>query len=233
VRSTNDAQRAASLSRIVGHQFRDVSLAVQALTHPSAVEADIARSYQRLEYLGDSIVGFTVAKYIYSTYPALDEGTMSKMRIAAVNGLTLAAVSADLGFGDLIRFGSSELTEESRGMLSALGDVFESVTAALYLDAGLEVAEPWVLECLKPYIKPEVQEMSSPKSDLQERVQANGLSIHYEIVDRCGPPHAPLFTAEVHIGGTPMGSGSGTSKKAAESAAAEEALSRIEAEDAW
>lgn len=231
--TSSDAYRVEQLSRIAGHQFSNPDIAVQALTHPSAVEADVTLSYQRLEYLGDSIVGFTVAKYIFQNYPHLDEGVMSKMRIAAVNGQTLAEVSSDLGLGELIHFGSSELTEESRGMQSALGDVFESIAAALYLDAGIDTAERWVLGNLAPFITPEVQVISSPKSDLQERVQANGLNVHYQIVDRSGPPHAPTFTAQVHVDGQPMGTGVGTSKKAAEAAAAEEALNRIEAEGAW
>lgn len=227
-------QRIAILEEVLGHKFADPNLILQATTHPSVVEADPERSYQRLEFLGDAIVGFVVAKYAYDRYPLVPEGDLTKMRIAVVNGHALADRSEILGLGEAIEFGVSEPRSGSRGMRSALADVFEAVTAALYLDAGLEAAERWIIANLGDHVSPDFATTSAnPKADLQERVQAVGRSVEYRIVASDGPAHQPTFTSEVVVDGACLGTGVGASKRQAEAAAAEEALARIEAEGAW
>lgn len=227
-------QRVLQLEQILGYTFSNRDLAIQATTHPSAVDANPSLSYQRLEFLGDSIIGFLVARYAFDRYPSHPEGELTKMRIAVVNGNALAQAAERLGFGALIQFGASEPRSGSRGMKSALADVFEAVVAALYVDAGLDFATQWVVEQLGDHVNPDFASISSnPKIDLQERAQAIGRTVEYRVIGSSGPAHQPTFTSEVLVDGTPVASGSGTSKRSAEAAAAEEALARIEAEGAW
>lgn len=227
----NDKKRLAELvarvETICGHTFADKRLVVQAMTHPSAVEGSAHLSYQRLEFLGDSIVGFTVAHQAYIRFPGIDEGVLTKMRIAVVNGEFLSSASNEKGLSEWIIFGSSELSASSRGSRSAAEDVFESITAAIYLDAGLDAAQLWVLDNLGDYIDPENAEtIGNPKSFLQEIVQAESGTVTYKIISSDGPSHAPTFCAEAYINGEPCGQGVGATKKAAESAAAADALER-------
>lgn len=218
-------ERVAALEAIVGHVFADKALALQSITHPSAVELKPEMSYQRLEFLGDSIVGFTVGYEAYKRYPHMAEGDLTRMRIAVVSGSFLSNTAADLGLGALIIFGSSEQASGARGMSSALEDVFEAITAALFLDAGLDKAQEWVLDCLGTYINPSTAKiLSNPKSELQEVVQATGKVVSYRIVDTSGPSHQPTFTAEVLINGVASGCATGLSKKEAEASAAQCAL---------
>lgn len=228
----NDKKRLAQLVKsvevICGHVFTDKNLVIQAMTHPSAVEGDPGLSYQRLEFLGDSIVGFTVAHQAYAEFPGVDEGILTKMRIAVVNGEFLSNASNELGLSDWVIFGSSELSASSRGSRSAAEDIFESLTAAIFLDAGLEAAQRWVLENLGDCITPDNAEIiGSPKSILQEVVQADSGTVSYKIISTDGPSHAPTFCAEAYINGESCGQGVGATKKAAESAAAAHALERL------
>lgn len=228
----NNDERIAAVENITGYTFKNKQLALQAITHPSAVEGDSQLSYERLEFLGDSIVGFTVGLEAFKRYPELDEGVLTKMRIAVVKGSFLTAASHECGLDDCIIFGSSELGEKSRGHKAASEDVFEALTAALYLDGGMDVASGWVLARLGAYINPSVAEdTSNPKSLLQEYVQAKGGSIEYKILSHKGPSHAPIFVAEVSINGKALATGEGTSKKAAESAAAGSALELLKSKN--
>lgn len=227
-------QRIARVESILGHHFANPALALQAVTHPSMVEADPTLSYQRLEFLGDAVIGFSIARLAYERYPDLAEGDLTKMRIAVVNGSSLALEAERLGLAELIEFGTSEPRSGSRGMHSALGDVFEALAAALYLDAGQEAAEAWVIAQLGEHVNPLFAAISAnPKTDLQERAQATGRTIEYRITGTHGPAHEPTFTSEVVVGGSTLGTGTGASKRQAEAAAAEDALSRIEAEGGW
>jgi ribonuclease-3 len=222
-------QRIQIVEELTGHCFSDKKLVRQAITHPSAVDADPRLSYERLEFLGDAVVGMCVAEYAYRRWPDLKEGDLTKMRVAVVNGSFLAEKQAEMGFPDLIIFGASEMGQSSRGMNSALEDTFESLVGALYLDAGYEVACRWVIDCLGSYVNPSVaQESVNPKSELQEIVQRHGATVEYRIIDSHGPAHAPSFTAEVLIEGRGRAQASGTSKKEAEAAAAAKALRMVQ-----
>jgi ribonuclease-3 len=218
-------ERARIVEEIVGHTFSDKSLIEQAFTHPSAVEANPLKSYERLEFLGDAVVGLCVAEYAFTHWPDLREGDLTKMRVAVVNGTFLAEKQAEQGFSDLIVFGASELGQSARGMNSALEDSFESLVGALYLDAGFDVASRWVLGCLGSYVNPDVAvQATNPKSELQEIVQKYNSIVEYRIINSSGPAHAPKFVAEVLIDGEPRAQAKGASKKEAEAAAAAEAL---------
>ncbi|MCL2491374.1 MAG: ribonuclease III, partial [Coriobacteriia bacterium] len=191
----------------------------------SAVEADPQFSYERLEFLGDAIVDLIVAQEAYERFPDVNEGTLTKIRISVVNGTILTEVATELGIDKLIIFGQSEKSSQNRGIRSATGDVFEALTAALYLDAGIEEARRWVLQNLGDYINTETaQAAASPKSQLQELMQAQGKTVSYRIIEETGPAHAPSFISEVLIDEVSVASGSGETKKQAEAAAASEAL---------
>ncbi|MDR1776055.1 MAG: ribonuclease III [Actinomycetes bacterium] len=220
--------RIDAVERLMEHRFADRELVAQAITHPSAVDADPHYSYERLEFLGDAVVGLCVAEYAYRRYPDLREGDLTKMRVAVVNGSFLSEKQEELGFADLLVLGASEQGQDSRGMASALEDSFESLTGALYLDAGYAAAYGWVIKCLGEYVNPQAaHSASSPKSELQELVQRAGGQVTYRIVKATGPAHAPHFVAEVAIGGAVLARGEGASKKDAEAEAAAGALEQV------
>jgi ribonuclease-3 len=225
-------ERVAAVEDLTGYQFKDKNLVKLALTHPSAVEQKPLLSYQRLEFLGDAVVGLCVADYAYLNYPKVDEGTLTKMRVAVVQGSFLSERQAELGFAQLIIFGASEKSQSARGMTRALEDSFESLAGALYLDGGFELAYNWVMSQVKTYVTPNVAQLrANPKSELQELVQRTGDVASYHILEESGPAHAPSFVAEVLISGVPAAKAEGESKKAAEAAAAAIALENLRAQE--
>ena len=222
-------ERIRAVERFTGHVFKNKKLVELALTHPSAVEHEPLLSYQRLEFLGDAVVGLCVADYAYTHFPDAQEGELTKMRVAVVQGSFLSEKQQEAGFDKLIIFGASEQSTASRGMYRALEDSFESLAGALYLDGGFSLAYEWVLSQLEKYINPEeIQKNANPKSELQEYVQQFGGVVTYRILEESGPAHAPHFLAEVLINGKPSKTAMGESKKAAEAAAAALALDEIQ-----
>ena len=143
----------ARIEQITGHAFRDKSLAESAVTHPSAVEGEpVWRSYERLEFLGDSILGALVATDLFERYRDMDEGALTRMKIALVSGAMLSEVAGELGMGECIVFGGSERGTQARGLHSALENVYEAVVGALYLDGGYDVAHDFVARTLEPHM---------------------------------------------------------------------------------
>ena len=169
-------QKLSQMERILGYRFRNTRYILSAITHPSATEGKAVRfSYERLEFLGDSILGAIVAYAAFHKYPDLDEGGLTRIKVALVSGSSLAAVAESLGFAELIVFGSSETGTGHRGMHSALENVYEAVVAALYLDGGREVAERFVTDTLIPRMDISMaREPENPKSALQEKLQEVG-----------------------------------------------------------
>jgi ribonuclease-3 len=181
--------------------------------------------YERLEFLGDSVLGLLVSEEIYRRFPQMHEGGMTRIKVSVVSGTALARVAAELGLADAIIFGESERGTGGRGMSRALENVYEALTAALFLDGGIDVARTWVLSTLGPLITEEVAESpENPKSALQEMTQAGGEAPSYLLLGHDGPPHARVFTVAVEVAGKRLGTGSGHSKKEAEAAAAAAAL---------
>lgn len=223
-------QRVAAVEKICGHVFKDKALITSAITHPSAVEGKpVSASYERLEFLGDSILGAMVATDLFEKFPAMDEGGLTRMKISLVSGKTLSDAAGKLGIGELIVFGESEKGTGARGMHSALENVYESIVGALYLDAGFEVTHAFVKETLTPYMSPKLAERPlSPKSRLQEVTQRDmRCAPEYKLEGEEGPAHKPTFTSVVLVDGRRMGRGTGCSKKESESAAALDALERM------
>jgi ribonuclease-3 len=217
--------------RVLGHEFSDRDLLRRALTHPSAApDKDPDSSYERLEFLGDAIISYVVADEAFRRFPEMTEGAMTRLKISVVAGSVLARVARDLGLADALLLGPSEHGTGGRGMTSALENLFEALTAALYLDAGMEPTREWVIRTLGPLVTTDGVDVAdtSPKSRLQERLQARGETPSYEMAKEEGPPHERTFTAHARVGDKVLGEGTGRTKKEAESAAAAKALARLD-----
>ena len=212
--------------QILGHDFEDRTLLLAALTHPSAAEGHSIRdSYERLEFLGDSILGAIVSYTAYHAYPDLDEGGLTRIKVSLVSGASLSDVSKDLGLADCIVFGSSERGTGRRGLHSALENVYESLVAALYLDGGLDVAVAFVKRTLIVHMSEDMaKEPENPKSVLQERLQEDGITPTYRLMETQGPPHDRTFVTQVFVGVESIARGVGRTKKESESQAAKSAL---------
>lgn len=211
----------------IGYTFRDGALLERAFTHASASVRD---NYQNLEFLGDSVLGFIVSRTLYSEYADTDEGSLTKMRAAVVSERPLAAAIDRLGVAEELITGESEKKNGVSDHSSVKCDLFESLTAAIYLDGGLDEAERFVLGALSEEIAAAADSArrSDAKSRINEYAMKKGVSAEYREEKRTGAPHMPVFTFSLLLGGEVAGEGSGTSKRAAQQAAAREALGRIE-----
>lgn len=213
---------------VLGHGFQRGALLIEALTHTTyANEHPRARANERLEFLGDSVVGLVVAQHIFERYPELPEGEMTKLRAAVVCEPSLAGRARQLGVGALMRFGKGEAVS-GRDRDSILADVFEAVVGALYLDGGLEVARRFVLRELEPVVTAaqQGQVRVDYKTRLQERLQREGAEApQYRLLAEEGPAHNKRFQVGVYFRGTLLGTGWGRNKKEAEQESAKEALS--------
>ncbi len=224
--SAHDADWLDEAERVVGYRFADRGLLAEALTHPSySTNEPTDPHYERLEFLGDAALGLIIVEEIHRRFPLLAEGGMTKLKIGVVSGPVLAEAAQNLGLGPVIRLGDSERSDGGRGRSSALENAFEAVVGAIYTDAGLDAAREFVLRVLGNLIDPAfLDDLEHPKSRLQELLQSRGEVPVYRIVAEVGPPHERMFRAEVLLGERVLGTGTGTSKRAAEMAAAEDAL---------
>ena len=214
--------------KIVGRTFENTQYLLSAITHPSATEGRAVKfSYERLEFLGDSILGALVANAAFHQFPELDEGGLTRIKVALVSGASLSEVAEKLGFADVIVFGSSETGTGRRGLHSALENVYEAVVAALFLDGGIDA---WVFvdRTLMPKMSLDLaREPENPKSALQEKLQEGGITPTYRLVETQGPPHDRTFVAQVYAGDKGLAQGVGRTKKEAESQAAKSTLARL------
>ena len=222
-------ERLKRVEEILGYTFKDPSVLLAALTHPSAAEGrSISDSYERLEFLGDSILGSIVATKAYDAYPDLDEGGLTRIKVSLVSGSSLAKTAEELGFAEVIIFGSSETGTGKRGLHSALENVYEALVAALYLDGGIQAATEFVNRTLIVKMSPDMaKEPENPKSVLQERLQEDGITPTYRLVETQGPPHDRTFVTQVFVGVQSLARGVGRTKKESESHAAESALEAL------
>ena len=202
---------------------------LSAITHPSAIEGKpVKYSYERLEFLGDSILGALVAEAAFHAYPDLDEGGLTRIKVSLVSGASLSRIAENLGFADFIIFGQSEQGTGRRGLNSALENVYEAVVAALYLDGGLEPARTFVKRTLITQMSASMAtEPENPKSALQEKLQEEGITPTYKLVETQGPPHDRTFITQVYAGLQALASGVGRTKKESESQAAASALDML------
>ena len=219
------------LEEKIGYSFKDKSLLQTALTHSSYANEkhDRSLSYERLEFLGDSIVGLVTAEFLYSHEPALPEGRMTRLRAELVCEASLKKVAEELGIGEYMRLGKGEERSGGRSRASILADMVESVIAAIYLDSGMDAARSFIIDrLLKNADLGEQHKIADYKTELQELVQRRSDShISYELTGESGPDHNKTFSFCVYINGVAAGQGSGRSKKEAEQAAACAALEKM------
>ncbi|HEY7281545.1 MAG TPA: ribonuclease III [Actinomycetota bacterium] len=233
---TEDAARALAerLGEAVGVEFHDIGLAVTSLTHRSyAFERGLTVTNERLEFLGDAVLGVVVTDLAFREFPDLPEGELAKLRAATVNMTSLADVAADRALGDLVLLGRGEELSGGRGKASILADAMEAVLGAVYLDRGLDVATELIVRLFNPRMEAYARGEGERdyKTVLQElSAQEVGSVPDYRVAAR-GPDHQKEFTATVYLAGQPWGQGTGRSKKEAEQQAAREAYARIQAGD--
>ena len=217
------------MQEIIQYRFNSESLLLAAITHPSATEGcSVKYSYERLEFLGDSILGAIVATLAFHEYHDLDEGGLTRIKVALVSGASLSEVAMNLGFADCIVFGLSEAGTGRRGLHSALENVYEATVAALFLDGGMDAAVAFVKRTLIPRMSIDMaREPDNPNSALQEKLQEDGITPTYKLIETQGPPHDRTFVAQVFAGEQGLAQGTGRTKKEAESQAARSTLARL------
>lgn len=213
----------------LGYRFADPDLLDRALTHSSAVSPAkrIERSYQRLEFLGDRVLGLVVADMLYRRFPKANEGELSRSLNTLVRKETCAAIARQLDLGAELNLGDSEARTGGAEKEAILGDVTEAVIGAIYCDGGLGRAFEVIERLLGEHLGQAGTERADAKTTLQEWAQARGLEPpRYVEVERSGPDHAPMFTISVQLGKFDEVTASGPSKKLAEHKAAERFLVR-------
>ena len=220
----------AALEGRIGHTFLDRSLLARALTHlsaPAAGGADRTQSYQRLEFLGDRVLGVVVADMLYQGFPQASEGELSMRLAKLVRRETCAAVAEEWDVGPHVVMGQGEARAGGRKKAAILSDICESIIGAVFLDAGFQAARDLVTRSWRARMDADVEPERDAKTAVQEWAQARALaSPHYVEVARSGPAHAPHFVMQVVLDGYEPESGEASSKRAAEQAAAQAFLAR-------
>ncbi|MEX2009610.1 MAG: ribonuclease III [Dongiaceae bacterium] len=233
--STAAAETAASLADALGHRFDRPALLAQALTHPSVASARrrgkgaaLATEYERLEFLGDRVLGLVVAELLYRSFPGESEGALAQRLAGLVRQDSLARVAGAIGLAAHLALSRGEADGGGRDNPSLLADACEAVIGAVYLDGGLAPAARFIGRYWRPLMEAEASPPQDAKTALQEWAQGLGLKLPvYETVARDGPPHAPLFAVELRVEGQPPVVGHGRSKREAERAAAAALLDRL------
>lgn len=213
------------LEQKISYTFKNKELLETALTHSSYMNEKNTKScYERLEFLGDSVLGMLTAEMLFGEHPNLSEGELTKRRAVLVCEPSLANAANALELGKCLKVGKGEENTGGRERPSILADVVEAILAAIYLDGGLDNARKFA----KSYIYPAVKKSNviDFKTILQEKVQNKGISIAYRLIGEDGPQHKKRFTTEILLDGKPSGTGTGSSKKEAEQFAAQNALER-------
>jgi ribonuclease-3 len=221
----------APLADALGHPFDHPELLVEALTHPSARtrRGVPKRGYERLEFLGDRVLGLIIAELLWRRFPDEAEGALTRRHTSLVRRETLTSIAKEIGLGAHIVLSSGEEAAGARGNPSVLADVCEAVIAALYLDGGLAAARAFVERWWEQRLTKLGAPPRDPKTALQEWAQARGRALPaYRTVATEGPAHRRTFTVTVTVEGLPPASASGSSKRAAEAAAAAAALATLD-----
>ena len=221
-----------ALEEKIGYHFQNARLLQTALTHSSYVNEhprEHAECYERLEFLGDSILGMVTAELLYRWAPSLPEGKMTRIRAELVCEESLHAVATELDLGKWMRLGKGEENSDGRQRPSILADMVESVIAAIFLDGGMEPAACFIRKRILNHADACILNRSRDnKTELQELVQQqSGSTIRYELTGESGPDHNMRFCYAVYVNGALAGEGEGRTKKEAEQAAAGAALQRL------
>lgn len=220
------------LENIIGYKFKNPNLLKTALTHSSYANETRCESYERLEFLGDSVLSIIISEYLFEKMKSVSEGELSRIRASLVCEDSLAEASKALGYGKFIRLGNGEEKAGSRSRSSILCDIFEAVLAAIYLDGGMSCAREYVLRVMSDKLKANLltKSVKDYKSRLQEEIQKkyhDKAKISYTITNESGPEHKKSFFVELVINGRRISGGKGFSKKEAEQEAAKIALTEL------
>ncbi|MCH8685544.1 ribonuclease III [Pedomonas mirosovicensis] len=211
----------------LGRRFRDPALLVEALTHTSLP----GRNYQRLEFLGDRVLGLIIATWLYERHPNESEGKLNRRFVELVRGQTCAEIARSIGASGQIRLERTAREQRVNETANVLGDVCEALIGALYLDGGMAAARKFVRSAWEPLLTGGGSVEKDPKSALQEWAQGRGLPLPaYAIVGRCGPHHAPEFTVEVSVRSLEPVRATGRSRQEAEKQAAATLLAKVREE---
>jgi len=223
----------AALQQTLGVSFNDLSLLERALIHSSYINENpglAPSSNERLEFLGDAVLGLIVAEKLYQDFPHSDEGEMTRLRAALIRRDTLARMARAIRLGDYLYLGKGEEASGGRNKPANLAGALEAVIAAIFLDLGSATTGDFILRLLSPELQKVVSQGVGVdhKSQLQQLIQARGQQAPaYHVVEEMGPDHDKRFTVEVRVGDTVLGRGSDKSKKAAETEAARSALEQF------
>lgn len=229
------------LCESLGYSFENEGLLTEALTHSSYVNEHKGRGEEivcneRLEFLGDSVLSIIVSRYLFHEYASRQEGDLTKIRAAVVCEKALAKYAKEISLGDYLYLGNGEEKNNGRQRASITSDAFEAVLGAMYIDSGYN--EDRVSRFLLPFVKREIEfikkgeAFTDYKTALQQITQqANGERLVYTVIDESGPDHEKTFTVEARLNSNVIGVGKGSSKRAAEQAAAREALRLFGADD--
>jgi len=225
------AKDRSSLEDKIGYKFADKALLERALTHVSAVSGagpqNRSSSYQRLEFLGDHVLGLVISDMLYREYPRANEGELSQRLADLVRKETCAEVARDMELGPALKLGNSESHSGGRSRVTILGDACEALIGAVFLDGGYEASEKMIERFWKDRMTRPLRSLRDPKTMLQEWAQARGLPTPaYSELARTGPHHNPKFRVAVSLPNRPPAEGLGKSKRAAEQAAAAQMLTR-------
>jgi ribonuclease-3 len=217
------ADVAAFVRDKLGHEPRNIALFELALTHSSIGK----NSYERLEFLGDRVLGMVIAHALYERYPNEPEGNLSKRYNGLVDGVTCAENGREIGVPQLVRLGRQAREDRASQSDNVVGDVVEALIGALFLDGGFDAAERFILKLWEPDLAVQRRAPQHPKSALQELAAAKGLRAPaYEVVSRTGAHHAPKFTVRVTVPTLGEATSEGSTKQEAESASAAALLSQ-------
>jgi ribonuclease-3 len=243
VKSVDRAGDPRTLTVALAYDFKDSTLLKTALTHPSAIsvtrprrgrkaaskaEAEASADNQRLEFLGDRVLGIVIAEMLFHAFPDEDEGALARRLAALVKQDSLDAIAREIDLGRYLVLSRGEEDGGGRDNPATLADACESVIGALYLDGGLETARRFVEHYWRPKMDAEEKPPQDAKTALQEWAQAAGLALpRYTVVKSEGPPHDPVFEVSVMVIGQEPASARGRSKRAAEQAAARSLLDRV------
>jgi ribonuclease III len=234
----------ADAARLLGHDFAQPALLAEALTHPSALatahrgrrrarRTGFPRDYERLEFLGDRVLGLVVADLLWRRFDAEPEGPLTRRHAQLVRRETLAAVAVEIGLDRMVQLSPAEAASGTARSPAILADVVEAVIAAIYLDAGFDAAFAFVERWWGPRLAEMAQPPRDPKTLLQEWAQGRGLPLpEYRLVGTTGPDHALQFTIAVRVAGHVEASATASSKRAAETGAAAALLEGLSHTDA-
>ncbi len=227
-KTATPSKTATPLEKTIGYRFSDAALLDRALTHISALKGQgRVGSYQRLEFLGDHVLGLEISEVLFAAFPKADEGELSRRLADLVRRETCADVARAIDLGTALRLGASEARAGGRAKAAILADVCESLIGAVFLDGGYQAAKAFVERFWAERMRKPARPLRDPKTVLQEWAQGRGLPTPaYREVERTGPHHDPVFRVAVTLPERDPAEGKGRSKRAAEQAAAAALLAR-------